>query len=394
MVGYRPYQICNRCVLDTTGDPSISFDESCICNYCREYDATVVSQRIPPALAERKLRETIAEVKNEGRNRKYDCIMGLSGGADSSYIAYLAMEHGLRPLAVHLDNSWDTELAVKNIENILKKTGFDYYNYVVDWEEFKDLQLAYLKASVIDIEVVTDQAIFALLHQFACKLNIRYILLGDNPATERVMPRGWVYRKNDLSNMLAIHRKFGKVRLQTYPLMGLYDQRYYSKARGIRYINLLHYVPYDYEQVRKLLAAGFGWRDYEWKHCESFFTKFYQGYILPKKFNVDKRKAHLSDLILSGQITREVALETLQRHYYDEVTLKNDYDYVLSKLGLSGDEFDAIMALPIVPHEAFPQDQLGTWHRIKLIFWMCLHNPFGLVKLALDHHKLRYNRAS
>jgi N-acetyl sugar amidotransferase len=318
--------------------------------------------------------------------------MGLSGGMDSSYVAYLAMKHGLRPLAIHLDNGWDAELAVKNIENILKKTGFDYYNYVINWDEFRELQLAYFKASVIDIEVVTDQAIFALLHIFARKNKIKFILSGDNPASERVMPKGWSYRKNDLSNFMAIQKKFGNTKIRTYPLMRIYDAMRYRLIHGIRNVSLLHYVPYNYKEVIKLLETEFCWKNYEWKHCESEFTKFYQGYVLPKKFNADKRRAHLSDLILSGQMTREDALNKLQKSYYDEETLRTDYDYVLRKLNLSKDEFEALMALPIVAHESFPQDRVLKWHWIKTVFWLLFFGRFVTLGKQLGRKILGQNR--
>ena len=367
----QQYQRCVRCVLDTVGDPFIVFDENGVCNYCKEYDNTVVPSRIPPDIGEKKLNQIIEEIKRKGKHQKYDCLLGLSGGMDSTYIAYLAKKYGLRPFVIHLDNGWDSELAVKNIENILKKTGFDYYNYVIDWEEFKDIQLSYLKASVIDIEVVSDQAIFAVLCQFARKLRIKYIMMGDNPATERIMPKGWSYQKNDLANLKAIHKKFGRVKFKTYPLMGLYDKVFYGTVCQIRHISLLHFIPYNYQDVQKLLESEFCWKNYEWKHCESIFTKFYQGYILPKKFNADKRKAHLSDLILSGQKTRDEALDKLSHHfYYTKEAFKNDYDYVLRKFDLSSDEFEKIMSLPIVPHTAFPQDKMHFWYDLKILFWL------------------------
>jgi N-acetyl sugar amidotransferase len=363
-------------VLDTIGNPNISFDDQGVCNYCYDYDRSWLSRRLAPEVARQKLEALVEEIKSAGKTQKYDSILGLSGGMDSSYIAYLAKEYGLRPLAVHLDNGWDAELAVKNIENILHKTGFDYYNYVVDWDEFRSLQLAYLKASVIDTEVVTDQAIFALLHIVARKWHIRYILIGENPATEGIMPKGWNFHKNDLANLMAIYRRFGTIKLRTYPLMGQYDLKFYRTVLGIRYAALLHFiVPYDLKTVRETLEKEFDWRDYEWKHCESIFTKFYQGYILPTKFQIDKRKVHLSDMIRSGLITREAALSQLERHYYDEVTLKIDYDFVLRKFGLTQSEFRSLMDLTPVPHESFPQDTLGTWDWAKLSLLELLHHP-------------------
>ena len=351
------------------GNAQIWFDADGVCNYCYEYNRLVIPKRFAPAEKKHRMEEAIRAVSEMGLGRKYDCILGLSGGMDSSFIAYLAMVHKLRPLVVHLDNGWDAELAVQNIENIIRRTGFDYYNYVIDWEEFKDLQLAYLRASVIDVEVVTDQAIFAVLHIVAKQLGVRHILIGDNPATERVMPRGWNYRKNDRSNLLAIHRRFGTRKLRTYPIMGVYDQRYYNRICGIQYVPLLHYVDYDYRRVEKLLQHEFGWRNYAWKHCESVFTRFYQGYILPRKFQVDKRKAHLSDLVLSGQMSRDEALAKLRVPYYTEAEFQTDYDFVVRKFALTREQFEELLSRPPVPHEAFPMDRIGRFEEIKLKYW-------------------------
>jgi N-acetyl sugar amidotransferase len=365
----RSHQSCTRCLLDTVGPHPIDFDEDGVCNYCRDYDKYIRPSFLAQSVKKKAFSKSIEEIKRDGVGRKYDCIMGLSGGLDSSFVAYIAMVHGLRPLIVHLDNGWDAELAVKNIENIIKKTGFDYFNYVVDWEEFKDMQLAYLKASVIDTEVVTDQAIFAILHIVAEKMGIRYILFGDNPKTERIMPKNWNFRKNDLANMLAIHEKYGTKKLKSYPLMGQYDLEFYRRISGIRYVSLLHYVDYDRKEMLAILEEEFGWRDYRWKHCESVFTQFYQGYILPKKYGVDKRKAHLSDMVLSGQMNRGEAEKKMQEPYYLGDGLQEDYDFALRKFGLSAVEFEAIMALPPVSHEDFPIDQISRWQEIKLSFW-------------------------
>jgi N-acetyl sugar amidotransferase len=365
----RPYRRCARCLLDTEGPHEIRFDEQGVCNFCHAYDEQVKKAYLPPETRRQKFEEAIAEIKKAGEGRRYDCIMGLSGGMDSSFIAYLAMANGLRPLIVHLDNGWDAELAVKNIENIIQRTGFDYYNYVVDWEEFKDMQLAYLRASVIDVEVVTDQAIFALLHIAADRLGIRHILFGDNPKTERTMPKGWGFQKNNLANMLAIHRKFGRRKIRSYPLMGTIDLEWYRRMRGIRYVSLLHYTDYSVQEVKGILEHEFGWRDYPWKHCESVFTRFYQGYILPRKNNVDKRKAHLSDQILSGQITREEGLARLNVPYYEGDGLQEDYDFAVRKFALTAEEFEAILAKPPVPHESFPMDKVDLAWRVKWKIW-------------------------
>lgn len=358
------YRQCTKTVMDTIGDPYIYFDPEGASNYVHEYYATV-PPTLPPAELKKQLFENaINGIKEEGKNKRYDCILGLSGGADSAYVAWLAWKNNLRPLVVHFDNGWDDELAVNNIENILSKTGFEYYNYIVDWEEFKDLQLAYLKASVIDIEVVSDQAISAILYKIAIKFGIKTILSGDNPLTERVMPKSWTYSKNDIDNLLCIHHKYGKVKIKTYPLMGAYDTAIHQLYYGIHTVNLLYFIHENQRQILDILEKDFGFRDYKWKHCESVFTRFYQGYILPKKFNVDKRKAHLSNLILSGQMTRQQALEKLKEPYYTETELKNDLDFVCRKLGLCHGEFDTLMNQEPVPHSNYDREK---WTLIKLI---------------------------
>lgn len=369
----RSFQRCSRCLLDTVADDSIFFDQDGICSYCHQYELYVRPKFLTPDVKNKKFKSSLGKIKEAGRHRKYDCIMGLSGGMDSSYVAYIAMKEGLRPLIVHLDNGWDSELAVKNIENIIQKTGFDYYNYVIDWDEFKDMQLSYLKASVIDVEVVTDQAIFALLHIIANKLNIPHILFGDNPLSERTMPNGWTYKKNDLANMNAIHSRYGTMKMNSYPFMGQYNQEYYSRIKCIRYVRIMHYVDKSISEISKVLESEFGWNDYKWKHCESIFTQFYQGYILPKKFGVDKRKAHLSDLILSGQISREEGFERLNQPYYHEGELEKDYDYVLRKFEMTNQEFEELINLKPVPHRHFPTDQKSLTDELKLRLWSKLH---------------------
>jgi N-acetyl sugar amidotransferase len=366
--------------MDTT-DPDITFDADGVCSHCHFFDREIRPLILPPAQRDAKFKETIEEIKAYGRGRKYDCLLGISGGVDSSYLAWLAWKNGLRTLLVHMDNSWDAELAVKNIENIVKTTGFDYYNHVVDWEEFKDLQLAYLRASVIDVEVVTDHAIAALVFQLANKFRISYIFSGGNLVTESLMPQSWFYaQKSDLANLLAIHRKFGTRPLKTYPKMGLYQIQYYKVVRGFKFVDLLNYVPYRLEDAIATLEKEFGWRYYGGKHWESVFTKFYQAHILPVKFNVDKRKTHLSTLICSGQITRDEALERMKRPMYTESQLREEYEYVVKKFGLTAAQFEQIMARPVVPHSAFPTEKTQLSYRLRHALW----NRLARIKARLQ----------
>jgi len=298
----------------------------------------------------------IEKIKIEGKNKKYDCLIGLSGGVDSSYLVYLAWIHNLRTIVVHFDNSWDSELAVKNIENIITITGFDYYNYVVNWEEFKSLQLSYLKASVVDIEVPTDLAIGSLIPKMAIKFDVKNILSGMNAETESTMGLNWLYEyKMDVSNLRAIHNKYGSRPLKTYPYYSYFDQFVIFSIKKVNTTLILNYTDSNYDNIKGILNKNFGWKDYGLKHGESIFTKFYQLYILPKKFGIDKRRAHLSDLINSKQIKRSLALNKLDAPFYDDLLEeKSQYDYVINKLGLSANEFEAIMELPIKSHYDFP----------------------------------------
>jgi len=341
--------------MDTT-DPDIEFDKNGVCNHCTDWDKSAKKYVFTGKKGEQELSEIVDKIKEQGKNQGYDCIMGLSGGLDSTYIAYLAKKMGFRPLAVHLDNEWDSEIAVNNIKNIVKKLDFDLYTYTVDWNEFKDLQLAYLKASVIDIEVVTDHAIMAALYNIANERGIKYILIGSNIMTEGIMPRSWGYNKNDLINLKAIHNEFGAVRLKSYPVLGLSRKIHYQYIKNIKSLAILNYVPYVKEDVEKLVAQEFDWKNYGGKHCESIFTRFYQTYVLPRKFNIDKRKAHLSTLICSGQITRKEALKEIQKDLYTEEDLKKDKEYVLKKLELTNEEFEKIMNLPIKSHFHYKSD--------------------------------------
>lgn len=305
---------------------------------------------------EKKLNEFVNRIKENGKNKPYDCLIGLSGGVDSTYVAWLVKKHGLRPLAVHLDNGWNSELAVKNIENIISKLEIDLYTLVINWEEFRDIQLAYLRASVVDIEVVSDHAIFATMYKLAKEKKIAYIISGTNIVTEHIMPPSWLYKKMDFANLKDIHDKFGKIKLKTYPVFDFKKYVYYSSILKLSPVSILNYVPYNKKEIKQLITKELEWRDYGGKHYESIFTKFYQAYILPEKFKIDKRKAHLSTLICSGQMLKEEAIEELKQPLYDPGELAQDKEYVLKKLGLSMEEFDRIMMMVPRKHEEFKSD--------------------------------------
>jgi N-acetyl sugar amidotransferase len=348
------YQICKRCIMDTSAS-EIKFDSNGFCNFCNSYLERLKNL---PQLNFENFKKILMKIKKQGEGKDYDCIIGLSGGVDSSYLAYLIKkEWGLRPLALHLDNGWNSEIASRNIKNLVKKLDIDLYTCVINWEEFRDLQLAYLKASVLDIEAITDHAIAALLYRKSSELGIKYILSGGNLATEGIFPKSWSFNKTDLINLEDIHSKFGNLPLNTFPKMGFYKWVYYTIFKKIRYIMPLNYIDYNKAKAKRILLKELEWKDYGGKHHESLFTKFYQNYILPTKFKIDKRRAHLSTLICSGQIIRKEALDEMKKSLYNEEELKRDTEYVIKKFGLSLEEFKKIMDSPPKNHLDYKSDR-------------------------------------
>jgi len=346
------YRQCSHCILDNEDDPNIIFNEKGVCHYCLGYKDEAKNYLKTGKEADELLASTISTIKEYGKDNKYDCLIGLSGGVDSSYVAYLAKQYGLRPLCVHFDNGWNSELAVMNIHHIVSKLDFDLNTYVIDWQEFRDLQLAYLKASVIDIEVLTDHAIYGTMFKIAKDNNIKYVLGGHNIVTEAILPYHWTYNKKDYINIKAIHKEYGQLELKSFPFLDRKMKKFIRNS-GVEFINYLNWVPFVKDGVKKVLQKELDWRDYGGKHSESVWTRFYQGYILPQKFKVDKRKAHLSSLICSGQMTREQALEEIKSPPYAPEALKIDKEFVLKKLGLNEAEFDALMKLPVRDHREF-----------------------------------------
>jgi len=355
------YQQCTNCILDTNDDATIIFDEKGVCNYCREYKNKSILIHDPERGA--KLHSIVSEIKETGKGKKYDCILGVSGGVDSTYAALLAKKLDLRPLIVHFDNGWNAELAVKNIENIIQKLGFDLYTYVVNWEEFRDMQRAYIKANVVDIEALTDHAIYGAQHMLAKKHGIKYIISGNNIVTEATLPKHWVHRKADWLNIKSIHAKFGEVKLKTYPKYTFYDAIYYRWFYKIKVITILDYVEYDKAKAKQTIIDELDWKDYGGKHHESLFTKFYQTYILPEKFHIDKRKAHLSTLICSGQITKEEAQKEMQEPLYNTAKFAEDKEFVLKKLGFTEEWFANYIKQTPVPHLSYPSYTNKHWKR-------------------------------
>lgn len=348
--------VCTRCVLDTS-DPDITFDSEGVCNHCRKAESLLPNYRFTEEESEQRLKAIAGRIRVTAGNQPYDSILGLSGGVDSSYVAHLAHKIGLKPLVVHFDNGWNSEMAVANIEKIVQKCNYDLMTYVIDWPEFRDIQRAFFKAGVIDIEMVTDHAILAIMYRLARKHKIKYVLSGTNFATEHGMPRQWLWNKADLTNLKAIHKKYGELKIKSYPTMSTLEYVYRRFMQGLEYVELLNNVNYTKQGAMDTLRHEFDWQYYGGKHYESVFTKFYQAYVLPTKFKVDKRRVHLSDLIRNGEITRDDALAELALPLYTDNELRNDKLYVCRKLGFSEEELDRLIAEAPVPHGAYPSDQ-------------------------------------
>tara|TARA_B100001057_G_C22833063_1_gene944169 strand:- start:525 stop:1664 length:1140 start_codon:yes stop_codon:yes gene_type:complete len=337
------FQICKRCVMDIT-DPEIYFDNQGICNHCNEFDKFTSKKWFPNQEGKKKLNIIFDKIKNYNVNEDYNCIIGLSGGIDSSYLALLVNEYKLRPLVIHVDAGWNSELAVNNIEKIVKYCGYDLHVHVMDWLEIKDLQLAYLKAGVSNQDVAQDHAFFASLYHYATKNRIKYILTGGNLATESVFPKTWHHSAMDSINLKSIHSRYGQKKLKNYKTISFFEYYfYYPFIKGMTVIRPLNFLPYNKSDAIKFLKEKVDFKDYGRKHGESRFTKFFQNYYLPKKFNMDKRLPHLSSLILSGTISRNQALEELKKPLYEKIELQEDKIYIAKKLGISVIELDKLI---------------------------------------------------
>ncbi len=347
LVADQGYRSCKRCIMDTLADRSIEFNEDGLCCHCMRYDRLAEVRRLQGARGREALNTLVNRIKAAGRGAEYDCIIGVSGGVDSTYVAWLVKRHGLRPLAIHFDNGWNSELATRNIERVLRNISIDLHTYVVDWEEFRDLQLAFLKGSTPDGEIPTDHAIGALLWKEADARGIKYIISGMNFTTESISVPDWSYGHSDWRYIKDVHRRYGTVKLKTYPHFSLPYLFYANIVRRIRVVSILNYVDYNKHQAMELLRNELGWKDYGGKHHESIYTRFYQGYILPRKFGVDKRYGHLSDLINAGQISRTQALAEMQRPPYEDALQQEDLIYAAKKLRLSPQQFEEIMHTPV-----------------------------------------------
>jgi len=356
----KGYQMCTRCVMDTTAE-EITFDANGVCSFCHYFDREIkpILERAHSGEGKKIFEQMVKNIKESGKRKPFDSVLGISGGTDSSYLAYLAKELELRPLVVHVDTGWNSPESERNVKSLVSRLGFELEIIQVDWEEMRDLQTAFYKASVKNCEIPQDHAFLAALYRKAAEIGVHYILTGGNLWTESILPRSWGYNAGDLRHLLAIHRRFGTKPLRNFPMLSFWKRYfYYPFIRGIKEIRLLNYVPYDRAEAKRILSEKFGWQDYGLKHYESVLTRFFQGYYLPTKFGIDKRKAHFSSLILAGQMTREQALEELKKPPYpSEEQLQADKAYIAQKLGLSLSQWEEILALPPRDHYEFPTSE-------------------------------------
>lgn len=362
----RPYQICSNCIMDTS-DSDITFDARGWCDYCNNYYSNILPNWHTDERGEKEILRQAEEVKRDGRKRDHDCLLGISGGVDSSYLTYIAKEKlGLRPLIFHVDAGWNSQQAVHNIERLVEVLGLDLHTEVVDWLEMKDLQLAFFKAQVPHLDTPQDHAFLAALYNFAAKYGFKYILNGGNYSTECVRePLEWHYHASDLRQLKDIHRRFGTRPLKTFPMADIFTYKLYFRfVKGVRVLRPLNYVPYVKEEAMQFLVSRFGWQRYAHKHYESRFTRFYEGYWLPTKFGFDKRRAHFSSTILTQQMTRAEAMERIAKPAYDEATIGQDFEYVATKLDISVAELRTLLHGPNKSFRdyksAMPMIQLGT----------------------------------
>ena len=354
------YRICSNCVMDTS-DSQITFDENGVCDHCNGFKNDTLPNWYPNDTGERLFRKQVEQIKLSGKGKPFDCIIGMSGGLDSSFLLHLAVSgFGLRPLVFHVDGGWNTDIAVNNIQVLVDKLGLDLYTEVINWEEMKDFQLAFFKSGVPHLDIPQDHAFIAVLYHFANKHNIKYILNGGNYATECVRnPKEWLYYGTDMAQLRDIQNRFCTRPLNTYPFSSiLFHKVYLRYIKGVRVVKPLNYLPYTKENAIKVLSEKYGWRPYPQKHFESRFTRFYEGYWLPTRFGYDTRRVQYSSLILTGQMSRNDALEQLKKPGYDPATIDEDFEYIATKLGITVDE---LRQYHTMPHKTYKDYKNQEW---------------------------------
>ena len=341
------YQICTNCVMDTS-DSKITFDEKGICDHCNDFYENVKPNWHTDERGKKELSLIVEKIKREGIGKDFDCILGLSGGVDSSYMLHIAVkEFGLRPLVFHVDGGWNSELAVHNIQVLVDKLGLDLYTEVINWEEMKDFQLAFFKSGVPHIDIPQDHAFVATLYNFANKYNIKYILNGGNISTECIRnPMEFFYYGTDMAQINDIRKRFGTIKMETYPFSPILKHKFYLRyIKRIKVLKLLNYRPYIKEKALELLNEEYGWKPYPQKHFESRFTKFFESYWLPERFGFDSRRVQFSSLIVTGQMNRDEALEKLKIPAYNPETIEDEFNYIATKLNITPDELNSYFTM-------------------------------------------------
>lgn len=344
----RKYQICTNCVMDTS-DSNIVFDENGVCDHCNDFYKNVKPNWHTDEKGKSQLEKIVAKIKQDGKGKDFDCILGLSGGVDSSYMLHLAVkEFGLKPLVFHVDGGWNSELAVHNIQMLVEKLNLDLYTEVINWEEMRDFQLAYFKSGVPHIDIPQDHAFVATLYNFAYKYNIKYILNGGNISTECVRnPMEFLYYGTDMAQIGDIRKQFSTNEMKTYPFSSVLRHKVYLRyVKGINVVKALNYMPYIKEDALKLLENEYGWKPYPQKHFESRFTKFYEGYWLPERFGFDTRRVQYSSLILTEQMQRAEAIEKLKKPAYNPEMIEDEFSYIATKLQISVEELKQYFNMP------------------------------------------------
>ena len=378
-------QICKRCIMDSTV-PFIEFDHNGICNYCKIHDS--LEKQYPLGEEGRKsLERIVTKIKNDGVGKKYDCVLGVSGGTDSTYALYLAKKLGLRPLAVHYDNGWDTETGIHNIENSTKKLGVDLFTYVEKWDEIKDFQKSFFKASTPDIEVLTDIRIKYVLYAVAAKQGVKYIINGSSFRTEGKIPPLWSY--GDSTYLQSIQKRFGSKKLKTVRTLNMIENVYFTFLKGIKVIQILNYVEYSKDAAGKELAKEVDWKDYGGHHYESTITRFCYGYLLPVKFRIDKRRTHFSARMRSGLMTREEALEKIKQIPLSKEKAEEDMKYIMKKLDFSEEEFRAILSSAPKTFMDYPNNFniVYTFRKPIILFYKSFLGTVPYTLTLMEHAK-------
>ena len=364
----REYKICTRCVMDTSAK-EIKFNDNGVCNFCSEFSerSKYILNPKNNSNREKELRDFVARVKNEGKNKKYDCIVGVSGGVGSSWVLVKAVEMGLRPLAVHMDNGWNSELAQNNISSLVQKLEIDLHTHVIDWHEYRELMECFFLSDVVDVELLYDNAMLAVNYQQSSKYGIKTILGGTNQVTEGMkMPEEWNQLKLDKRNIKAIAKKFGNIRLKTFPSIGVMSFLWYEFISKNRWFHFLDMFAFNKQDSLDVLQKDYGYKPYPYKHYESIFTRFYQGFILPEKFGIDKRRVHFSTLILSGQMSRDEACKDLESvPYFSEIELSRDREYFLKKMHWDQAKLDQYINRSPIRHSKYSSEEWLYKYLIK-----------------------------